>query len=97
MNLSFDLGWIDGAANIVGRVNRQHFDSTQPDIDFDLGELRGRAESEIADRITPLARDLFEQHFAPKLPGVRLEWGQPRLSWPRLFTGVFPLEFKRKP
>jgi hypothetical protein len=61
---------------------------------FDLGKLRGSAENEIANRIAPLARGLFDTHFAPHLPGVRLEWGRPHLSWPRLFTGVFPLRFK---
>ncbi len=59
---------------------------------FDLGELRPRAEAEITSRITPLARDLWDMHFAPRVPDVRLEWGKPHLSWPRLFTGVFPLK-----
>ena len=80
-----------------GRVRGEVREALENPSPFDLGELRGRAESEIADRIAPLAQDLFDKHFAPKLPGVRLEWGQPRLSWPRLFSGVFPLEFKRKP
>jgi hypothetical protein len=80
-----------------GRVRGEVREALENPSPFDLGELRGRAEGEIADRITPLARALFDQHFAPKLPGVTLEWGQPHLSWPRLFTGVFPLEFKRAP
>lgn len=57
---------------------------------FDLGELKPTAEAEIDSRITPLARELWAKHFAPRLPEVRLEWGRPRLSWPRLFTGDFP-------
>jgi hypothetical protein len=78
-----------------GRVRGEVRETLENPSPFDLGELRPRAETEIATRITPLARDLFETHFAPKLPGVKLEWGQPHLSWPRLFTGVFPLEFKK--
>jgi hypothetical protein len=62
---------------------------------FDLGDLRPQAESEIGSRITPLARALWDTHFAPRLPDVRLEWGKPRLSWPRLFTGEFPLKLVR--
>jgi Protein of unknown function (DUF4127) len=78
-----------------GRVRGEVREVLENPSPFDLGELRPQAEAEIATRITPLARDLFEAHFAPNLPGVRLEWGEPHLSWPRLFTGVFPLEFKR--
>jgi hypothetical protein len=62
---------------------------------FELGDLKPIAEAEITARITPLVQDLFDKHFAPHLPGIRLEWGQPSLAWSRLFTGVFPLEFKR--
>jgi Protein of unknown function (DUF4127) len=62
---------------------------------FELGELKPVAEAEITARITPLAQELFVTHFAPHLPGIRLEWGQPSLAWSRLFTGVFPLEFVR--
>ncbi len=62
---------------------------------FELGELKPIAEVEISAQITPLAQALFDQHFAPHLPGIRLEWGQPRLAWSRLFTGVFPLAFDR--
>jgi hypothetical protein len=78
-----------------GRVRGEVREALENPSPFDLGELRGQAETEIARRITPLARELFETHFAPNLPGVSLEWGRPHLSWPRLFTGVFPLEFKR--
>jgi hypothetical protein len=80
-----------------GRVRGEVREALENPSPFDLGELRRQAEAEIATRITPLARELFETHFAPNLPGVSLEWGQPHLSWPRLFTGVFPLEFKSKP
>lgn len=80
-----------------GRVRGEVREALGNPSPFDLGEQRGSAESEIAKRITPLARDLFDRHFAPNLPGVMLEWGQPHLAWPRLFTGVFPLEFKRAP
>lgn len=80
-----------------GRVRGEVREALGNPSPFDLGEQCGSAESEIAKRITPLARDLFDKHFAPNLPGVMLEWGQPHLAWPRLFTGVFPLEFKRAP
>jgi Protein of unknown function (DUF4127) len=80
-----------------GRVRGEVREALENPSPFDLGQLRGRAETEIATRITPSARELFETHFAPNLPGVTLEWGRPHLSWPRLFTGVFPLEFKSRP
>jgi hypothetical protein len=60
---------------------------------FDLGELKPRAETEIEARIKPLALELFETHFALRLPGVTLRWQPSSLAWPRLFTGVFPLRF----
>jgi Protein of unknown function (DUF4127) len=78
-----------------GRVRGEVREVLENPSPFDLGDLRRQAEAEIATRITPLARDLFETHFAPNLPGVSLKWGHPHLSWPRLFTGVFPLGFKR--
>jgi hypothetical protein len=62
---------------------------------FELGDLKPIAEAEITARMTPLVQALFDQHFAPHLPGIRLEWGQPSLAWSRLFTGVFPLAFDR--
>jgi Protein of unknown function (DUF4127) len=61
---------------------------------FDLGDQRETAEQEIEARIKPLALELFDQHFAPRLPGVNLHWHGSSLAWPRLFTGVFPLEFQ---
>ena len=60
---------------------------------FDLGALKPRAETEIEARIKPLALEVFETHFAPRLPGVQLRWHGSSLAWPRLFTGVFPLQF----
>lgn len=68
-------------------------DLGQPVSPYDIGDLQWGAELEINRRIEPLARDLFERHFAPNLPGVELEWNRPRLAWPRLFTGVFPCRF----
>ncbi len=61
---------------------------------FDLGELKAVAEAEIEKRIRPLAFELFSKHFAPRLEGVELVWHGSSLAWSRLFTGVFPLEFK---
>jgi hypothetical protein len=78
-----------------GRVRGEVREVLENPSPFDLGPLRNQAESEMATRITPLVQDLFDQHFSPHLPGVRLEWGRPHLAWPRLFTGVFPLAFKR--
>ena len=63
-----------------------------PPSPFDLGDHKLGAEMHIQQRISPLARELWQTHFAPSLPGVRLELGRARLAWPRLFTGVFPLE-----
>jgi Protein of unknown function (DUF4127) len=60
---------------------------------FDLGDLKSRAETEIETRMKPLALELFTEHFAPRLPDVTLRWHGSKLAWPRLFTGVFPLEF----
>ena len=58
---------------------------------FDLGPRRAQAEAEIVARILPRAQALWDEHFAPRLPGVALSLGTPSLAWPRLFTGVFPL------
>jgi hypothetical protein len=74
-----------------GRVRAEVREALQNPSPFDLGELKPMAETEVATRITPLAKYLWEKHFAPRLPNVRLEWGTPGLAWPRLFTGVFPL------
>ena len=77
---------------IVRSQVREKLENPSP---FELGDLKPVAEAEITAQITPLAQELFDKHFAPHLPGIRLEWGQPSLAWSRLFTGVFPLEFKR--
>jgi Protein of unknown function (DUF4127) len=61
---------------------------------FDLGDLKPSAELEIETRMHPLALELFHTHFAPELPGIHLHWHGSSLAWPRLFTGVFPLEFR---
>lgn len=68
-----------------------------PPSPFDLGEAKWGAELEIERRINPLAHQLWEQYFAPSLPGVRLEWSRAKLAWPRLFTGVFPLRLVPPP
>jgi hypothetical protein len=64
---------------------------------FDLGAQRAQAEAEIEARIAPLAQAVFDTHFAPRLPGVRLAWQGSSLAWPRLFTGEFPLRFVEEP
>lgn len=68
----------------------------KPPSPFDLGDLKWGAELAIDQRLTPLAHGLWQQFFAPSLPGVKLEWGRPRLAWPRLFTGVFPFRLVRE-
>ena len=63
---------------------------------FDLGDLKPLAEREIEARIKPLALELFQTHFAPRLPNIKLHWAGAGLAWPRLFTGVFPFEFRSR-
>ena len=70
---------------------RQLLENPSP---FDLGDLKALAEREIEARIRPLALELFAKHFAPRLPETTLHWAGSSLAWPRLFTGVFPLEFR---
>ena len=55
---------------------------------FDLGGLQREAEELIDALLEPLARALWQEHFAAT--GYRLHWAAPTLAWPRLFTGVFP-------
>ncbi|WP_034384258.1 DUF4127 family protein [Deinococcus sp. YIM 77859] len=59
---------------------------------FDLGEERAEAEAWLRELITPRIRALWARHFAHT--GLRLDLGEARLAWPRLFTGVFPLEVR---
>ncbi|MCX7782900.1 MAG: DUF4127 family protein [Meiothermus sp.] len=68
----------------------------KPPSPFDLGDLQWGAELALDQRLTPLAYGLWQQFFAPSLPGVKLDWGRPKLAWPRLFTGVFPLRLVRE-
>ena len=57
---------------------------------YDLGEQRAEAEAHLETIITPMIQALWEKHFA--VSGLNLEIGRSHLAWPRLFTGVFPLE-----
>nr|WP_246351196.1 DUF4127 family protein [Deinobacterium chartae] len=66
---------------------RERLDNPSP---YDLGPQRARAEELVAELVEPRARALWERHFAQE--GFRLRLGRPHLAWPRLFTGVFPLE-----
>jgi len=68
----------------------------KPPSPFDLGDLKWGAELAIDQRLTPLVYGLWQQFFAPSLPGVKLEWSRPRLAWPRLCSGVFPLRLLRE-
>lgn len=65
-----------------------------PPNPYDLGDFKFGAEMHLEARLEPLVWALWQEHFAPRLPGVRLERGPARLAWPRLFTGVFPLKFR---
>ncbi|WP_425144816.1 DUF4127 family protein [Deinococcus sp.] len=60
---------------------------------YDLGELRPRAEALLRQHLPPLARQLWQTHFAPHIAAT-LHLGEPSLAWPRLFTGVFPLRLE---
>jgi hypothetical protein len=57
---------------------------------FDLGARRAEAERRIDALLEPKAKALWERHFAAT--GMQLVWHPAKLAWPRLFTGVFPLE-----
>ncbi len=57
---------------------------------FNLGEQLGRANRLVAEMMTPRIRELWKRAFAGT--GHTLQLGEPYLAWPRLFTGVFPLE-----
>jgi len=59
---------------------------------YHLGDQRGEAETQLGALMTPLAEALWERHFAAG--GHSLHWGTPHLAWPRLFTGMFPLDIR---
>ncbi len=55
-----------------------------PPSDGGLGDFLWAAERLVAQRLAPLAQGLWQRFFAPSLPGVKLEWGAPRLYGPDL-------------
>lgn len=57
---------------------------------FNLGDKKAEAEKMLDECIYPLALEFWQQHFAAT--GFKLDWQSAYLSWPRLFTGVFPFE-----
>ncbi|CAM4300319.1 DUF4127 family protein [Deinococcus marmoris] len=57
---------------------------------FDLGEQREAAEAHLREIITPRIEALWQRHFSGR--GLELAVGAAHLAWPRLFTGVFPLQ-----
>ncbi|WP_221089813.1 DUF4127 family protein [Deinococcus aquaedulcis] len=59
---------------------------------FDLGPQRAAAEALLREQLPPRAQTVWDRHFAGR--GLTLSLGQPHLAWPRLFTGVFPLEVR---
>jgi hypothetical protein len=77
--------------SIVRSEVREALDNPSP---FDLQDLKPVAEEQIEQRIKPLALELFATHFAPRLETTNLIWHGSSLAWSRLFTGVFPLEFR---
>ncbi|MBF6593953.1 MAG: DUF4127 family protein [Thermaceae bacterium] len=69
----------------------------RPPDPFDLGDFKLGAEMHLQQHMTPLVQKLWQEHFAPSLPGVGLELGRAKLAWPRLFTGVFPVRLTPSP
>ncbi|MGK0619398.1 DUF4127 family protein [Meiothermus cerbereus] len=67
-------------SRVRGEVQQALTEDPSP---YDLGELQWGAELAIEQRLSPLAHSLWQQYFAPSLPGV--------MGWPRLSNGVFPL------
>lgn len=57
---------------------------------FDLGEQLPLANERMAELMGPPMQVLWDREFSGL--GYRLRPGPPHLAWPRLFTGVFPLE-----
>ena len=66
---------------------RQQLHNPSP---FDLGDQLEEAKYLVGRYIKPLARALWEKHFAEE--DLTLSWQTPTLAWPRLFTGVFPFK-----
>ena len=58
-------------------------------VELDPRALSEQDERQLAERMGPRIQALWERHFAGG--GLLLSAGTPRLAWPRLFTGVFPL------
>jgi len=75
-----------------GEVRSQVWNALERPSIYDLGHLKARAESEVEARMKPAALELWNRHFALHYPNLKLEWNGSYLAWPRLFTGVFPLE-----
>jgi hypothetical protein len=65
---------------------------------LDLAEHVPHAEMRLNVLLEPLARDLWNKHFAehPALTGFTLDWQPAKLAWARLFTGVFNVQFQPK-
>lgn len=65
---------------------------------LNLGEHVPHAEMRLNALLEPLARDLWQRHFAahPALAGYDLNWQAGKLAWARLFTGVFNVQFQPK-
>ncbi|MFC4425721.1 DUF4127 family protein [Deinococcus navajonensis] len=57
---------------------------------YDLGPQRAAAEALLQELIGPRIQRLWETQFART--GLTLNQGVAHLAWPRLFTGVFPLQ-----
>ncbi len=57
---------------------------------YDLGPQRAEAERLLGEHMRPQMEALWARHFADL--GYAVQLGAPHLAWPRLFTGVFPLQ-----
>lgn len=79
----------DALYQAFGRSHvREALDQPSP---FDLGEQRVEAERVLAEWITPATQALWDKHF--QHTGFSFCWKKAaHLAWPRLFTGVFPIE-----
>lgn len=65
---------------------------------LDLGDHVPHAEMRLNALLEPLARDLWQRHFAQHsaLMGFDLDWQPAKLAWARLFTGVFDARFQKQ-
>lgn len=64
---------------------------------YHLGQQLDQANQLLQKLMPPMVQELWRAQFAAHYPAIELEMGQPYLAWPRLFTGVFPLQLVKSP